>query len=175
MSDTLLPPNATTAERALEGTTSRVTDVPVLVRESWDPDDCPEELLPWLAWAYSVDEWDPAWSEATKREAVTDAYKRNRKKGTVWAVKRQLNLFGYPDALLDEGATAIGEVGATWAHYRVRLAQLITVEEAQSLALALEAEAPKRSQLWTLHFIPYAILYDGTHTADGTYTHGEYA
>jgi phage tail P2-like protein len=174
MSDELLPPNATKAERAIAAATGRISDVPLLVRESWDPDTCPVALLPWLAWAYSVDEWHPDWSEETKRQAVRDAFRLNRKKGTVWAVKRQLQLLGYPDAVMDEGV-AIDEPGATWAHYRVRLAQPISMQEGALIARALESQAPRRSQLWTLHFVPSAFAYDGTLTADGTYTHGEYA
>lgn len=163
-------------ERALEATIARISDVPVLVRESWDPDECPVALLPWLAWAFSVDEWDSAWTEEEKRQAVRDAYNLARVKGTVWAVKRQLLLLGYPDALLDEGTAGIlDEVGVSWAHYRVRFEQLLTVTQAQRVARALEAAAPKRSQLWTLHFVDHVYDYDGTITADGEYTHGEYA
>jgi phage tail P2-like protein len=163
-------------ERALEATTARISDVPILVRESWNPDTCPAALLPWLAWAYSVDEWDPAWTEANKRQAIKDAYNLNRRKGTVWAIKRQLVLLGYPDAVLDERAAAIGEAGATWAHYRIRMAELITAAEGLRIKRALERWARKSAQLWTIHFIPYVLLCDGSIPAcDGTYTCGEYA
>lgn len=94
VTDTLLPPNATAAERALEASTARVSDVPVLVRESWNPDTCPAEILPWLADAFSVDTWDPAWSEAQKRQTIKDSVFVHRHKGTIGAVRSALAALG---------------------------------------------------------------------------------
>jgi phage tail P2-like protein len=94
VTDALLPINATTAELALEGATARVSDVPVLVRESWDPDICPAALLPWLAAAFSVDTWDPAWTEAQKRQTIKDSVFVHRHKGTIGAVRRALAALG---------------------------------------------------------------------------------
>ncbi|BAO20614.1 putative tail protein I [Pseudomonas phage PPpW-3] len=95
MSDHLLPPSATAQERALSETIARISDVPVLVRESWNPETCPVELLPWLAWAFSVDEWDAAWSEAEKRDVVAQSYNVHRHKGTIDAMERALRPLGY--------------------------------------------------------------------------------
>lgn len=89
MSD-LLPPNATTQERALSETTARIADVPVVVREMWNPDACPAGLLAWLAWAFSVDEWDAAWTDAQKRETIKSAVAVHRYKGTIGAVREAL-------------------------------------------------------------------------------------
>ena len=50
--NSLLPRNATGAERAIEGATARVGAVPTPFRDLWNPDTCPAALLPWLAWAY---------------------------------------------------------------------------------------------------------------------------
>ena len=55
MSRDLLPANATPLERALAETTARLSDVAVPIRDLWSPENCPTELLPWLAWALSVD------------------------------------------------------------------------------------------------------------------------
>lgn len=55
MSPSLLPPNATKAERALEGATARLEDVPVDIRAMWDPATCQEFMLPWLGWGLSID------------------------------------------------------------------------------------------------------------------------
>ena len=94
MSD-LLPQNATAAERALSEAIARVSSVPVVVRQVWNPDACPAEILPWLAWAFSVDEWDPAWTDAQKREVIRQSVKIHSKKGTVEAVKTAVNaIFG---------------------------------------------------------------------------------
>lgn len=94
MSDTLLPSSATAQERALESATARVSDVPVLVREHWNPDTCPAAQLPWLAWAFSVDEWDPNWTDAQKRAAIQASVGVHRTKGTPGAMKRALAPLG---------------------------------------------------------------------------------
>lgn len=93
MSD-LLPPNSTPAERALAEAVSRLSDVPVRVREMWNADTIPLPLLPWLAWAYSVDEWDSAWLETQKRDAVKSSLRIQRQKGTIGAVRQALQALG---------------------------------------------------------------------------------
>lgn len=100
MSD-LLPPNATAQERALAGATARVSDVPVAIRDVWRPDDCPEALLPWLAWALSVDAWNNAWSAAQKRAAIQASFAVHRAKGTLGAVRRAVEALGYQLAVVE--------------------------------------------------------------------------
>lgn len=94
MAASLLPPNATDKERALEDATSRIGDVPVEITRLWDPDTCPAELLPWLAWAMSVDTWSAYWPEAAKRAAVRNSFALHRRKGTAWAVRTVVEGFG---------------------------------------------------------------------------------
>lgn len=91
----LLPPNATPQEIALAETVARISDVPVLVRQSHDPATCPAQLLPWLAWAYSVDEWDPNWTEAEKRGVIANSLYVHQHKGTIGAVTKSLEPLGY--------------------------------------------------------------------------------
>jgi phage tail P2-like protein len=86
----LLPPNATPQEIALEATTARLGVVPVPIKSLWDPETCPVSLLPWLAWALSVDYWDPGWDEAIKRQVVAESMEYHRRKGTPWAVEHAL-------------------------------------------------------------------------------------
>jgi len=90
---TLLPPNATALERALEDATARLGDVRTPVDTLWDPVTCPIAILPWLAWGLSVDTWDTDWSEATKRRAVADSIKQHRHKGTRLSVEIVLARF----------------------------------------------------------------------------------
>lgn len=94
MSETLLPPNATPQERALEGAGARVSDVPILVREYSNPDLCPVQLLPWLASQFSVDAWKTDWTEDQKRRTIKESVSVHRKKGTVGAVTSALLAFG---------------------------------------------------------------------------------
>lgn len=95
MTNDLLPINATPQERALALTVARMSDVPVLVRESWNPDTCPAVLLPWLAWAFSVDKWDAAWSEQQKRDAIKASVFVHQHKGTPASMQSSLDALGY--------------------------------------------------------------------------------
>jgi phage tail P2-like protein len=90
----LLPPsNATPRERAHADTDGRLDDRRVesaTITTLKDPATCPAALLPYLAWERSVDVWDPAWPEATKRAVIAAAPDVHRHKGTVYAVKAVL-------------------------------------------------------------------------------------
>ncbi len=184
MTETLLPPNATDLERALEQVTARVGATPVPISALWDADECPAHLLPWLAWAFSVDEWDPGWSEATKRASIRDAAKIQRHKGTVWAIKRVLANAGYGDARLIEGDGAVlydesaryngqrvhGNT-ESWASYRFNLSRPINRERARAIRAMLEATAPARCRLLDMSFTD-AQFYDGQQRYDGEFAHG---
>lgn len=101
MSNSLLPPNATKFERSLEQVIAHLDDIDVPIGDLWNPWKCPEPLLPWLAWALSVDEWSHNWPEQIKRAVIAASPELHRYKGTVWAVKRALSLLGV-DATLTE-------------------------------------------------------------------------
>lgn len=100
MSD-LLPYNATEQERALAETTARISAVPVVVREVWNPDTCPPNVLPWLAWAFSVDDWDSNWTDQQKRQVIKQSVYSQRIKGTIGAVTRQLAALGYEIKIIE--------------------------------------------------------------------------
>lgn len=89
----LLPRNATKPERALSLATGRT--VPVPNRTLWSPETCPADILPWLAWSLSVDEWDAGWTESQKRNAIAESIAQHRRKGTVGALRRALQTLGY--------------------------------------------------------------------------------
>jgi phage tail P2-like protein len=108
----LLPPSATAAERALGEATARATDIPVPVGGLWDQQNCPATLLPWLAWALSVDVWDSAWSEAVKRRAIAESVAIHRRKGTVWAVREALRSVGFAEATIQEGLPRLTHDGS---------------------------------------------------------------
>lgn len=84
----LLPPNATPLERAMEAAMRQPIDIPI--GKLWSAADCPLELLPYLAWALGVEDWDSDWPAAVKRAAVRDAFKIHREKGTLAGLKRVL-------------------------------------------------------------------------------------
>ncbi len=94
MSKTLLPPNATALERALSLAMSMSDRVPVPVRDVWNADTCPPSHLPWLAWAYSVDQWNDSWSPEQKRDVIKRSISVHRRKGTIGAVQDALRAIG---------------------------------------------------------------------------------
>jgi phage tail P2-like protein len=102
----LLPPNATSLERALEGGVARLSDVPVPLRALWNPATCPLDLLPYLAWALSIDGWSSDWPEAVKRNRVTSALAIQRAKGTASSVRSVVESFGGSVALKEWWQTA---------------------------------------------------------------------
>lgn len=94
MSDSLLPSNASKLDRSIEKVIEHCTQFPVDVRDLWDPWRCPFELLPWLAWAYSVDSWSEHWPEQTKRRVVDSSFQVHQHKATPFAVQRALDALG---------------------------------------------------------------------------------
>lgn len=91
---TLLPPSATAFERDLEQVSARMADVATPMATLYNANTCPAHLLGWLAWALSVDEWDPAWPEDVKRDAIRTAPLLHQRKGTVWALQNALKPLG---------------------------------------------------------------------------------
>lgn len=94
MSD-LLPPSATPQERAISLAIERAAAVPMNAKSVWNPDTCPADLLPWLAWAFSVDDWNPDWTEVQKRAAIKSAYYVATRKGTIGAMQTALESLGF--------------------------------------------------------------------------------
>lgn len=92
----LLPSNSSALERAAAQAGVQATDLPVILRSLWNPETCPLNLLPWLAWAWSVDDWSDDWSERQKRDTVKQALAVQRIKGTIGAVRRALGALGLP-------------------------------------------------------------------------------
>ncbi len=95
MSDRLLPAGSSVLEVAAAEACARIEDIPVPLRKLWNAWDCPAELLPYLAWAWSVDRWDTSWSEATKRSVVDASQYVHRHKGTIGALRRVVEPLGY--------------------------------------------------------------------------------
>ena len=91
----LLPPNAPPVVRATDQVIAEyLAELAIPLRDLWDPWRCPAKLLPWLAWAGSVDIWDDAWPERTQRQAIADSIKIHSHKGTVGAVEDALATLG---------------------------------------------------------------------------------
>ncbi|ATI54503.1 phage tail protein I [Sphingomonas melonis] len=88
----LLPPNATAFERALE-TAARSDAIAAPIDTLVDPARIEAAWLPWLAYGLSVDSWDADWSEAEKRSVVAGSIALHRQKGTRASVETVLARF----------------------------------------------------------------------------------
>jgi phage tail P2-like protein len=183
--NSLLPPNATPQETAIEAATARIAEVPVPNAALWNPATCPAALLPWLAWALSVDEWDGTWPEERQRAVIAASVAVHRRKGTRGAVVAALAAAGHGTATLIERFGydfyngvhlhngAIDHAPADhWAEYRVTLTRPITNAQADRVRSILASVAPLRSRLKLLDYTAVANLYDGSIRHDGTYNHG---
>jgi len=90
---TLLPPNATRLERALEWATARLGNISAPIDTLLDPMTIDIDWLPWLGWGLSLDSWDAGWSDLVKRQAVAESIALHRIKGTRLSVETVLRRF----------------------------------------------------------------------------------
>lgn len=92
----IAPVSASEVERGMDETSAaRVTALPTtLPQVAWDAERIPDTWLPVLAWALSVDLWNPDWTPERKRAAIRDAYAQHRLKGTPAGWKLVLDRIG---------------------------------------------------------------------------------
>ena len=95
MNSSLLPPSSTAWMRSAESASARLSAITVALRTLWTPTACPVDLLPYLAWALSVDRWDKSWPAAKKVAAIQQSYWLHRRKGTRAAVRRGIEDMGF--------------------------------------------------------------------------------
>ena len=100
--ESLLPPNATSLLKNLEAVFGEAIDLPTLNRFINNPDQAPANILPWLAWAVSVDDWSDGWSEEVRRNVIKASIEVHRRKGTIGALKKALQAFNYTNIKVEE-------------------------------------------------------------------------
>lgn len=93
MSRHLLPNNRTPLEAALADSCALTLDTDPL-RGLADSARCPAALLPWLAWAMSVESWSEAADEVQRRALIRQSIPIHRHKGTAGAVRRAMAALG---------------------------------------------------------------------------------
>ncbi len=181
----LLPPNATVLQRAIEDVSSQIGAVPVPIDQVRNPWTCPAHLLPWLAWSCSVDSWNSGWSEYTKRAVIAASFDVHRRKGTPYSVKTAIAAVLGHEPIIVEGLHRPRRDGTyrrnghyfrgwadAWAMYRLVLTRPITVSQAAEVRRIADMTAPARSQLLSIDFQTAPFLRDGSHRRDGNYTRG---
>ncbi len=97
----LLPANSKPLEHALASLSAKFEPIPVPFANIWDVDKCPDNVLPFLAYAWSVDEWNDNWSAETQREVIRQSIWVHQRKGTLGAVKRALEAMGYDSDVIE--------------------------------------------------------------------------
>lgn len=121
MNSTLLPPSASAWMRGAEAATAKLSGITVAIRTLWTPTACPVDLLPYLAWALSVDRWDKNWPAEKKIASIQQSYWLHRRKGTRAAVRRVIADMGFTATFAewfetgDEPGTFRLEVGVSEA------------------------------------------------------------
>ena len=149
-SATLLPPNASKFENSLERSVDKSLDLKVPVRDLWSPENCPVGVLPWLAWALSIDDWDPDWTEAQKRQAVAESVEVHRRKGTVGAVKRAVAVLGY-EVEIDEKTGQVYTFNVRLKSNPDQAPSTIEMDEAERLALGAKNVRSHLANIGTLN------------------------
>lgn len=182
--ETLLPKNATPLERALSQTNGRFTPAQI-VPTLWNAATCPPAVLPFLAWALSVDEWDHGWSVEKKRAVILAARPIHKRKGTPHAIRVSLASVGQPDADIIERADCLRHNGEAtrnglrrrfglpgWPTFRVILKRPVTVDQAWQIKRLLESTKRNCVVLLSVDFSQAALRRNGLHVRDGSYTRG---
>lgn len=153
----LLPSNSTPLERQAAQALAQIQRVPIPLRTLYNPDLCPLPLLPYLAWAFSVDRWDSKWTEAAKRAAIRSAYYIHSHKGTIGSLRRVVEPLGYLIEIIEWWQTV--PVGPR-ATFRLKVGVLdtgITEEMYQELTWLIDDAKPL-----TRHLTGLAISLETT-------------
>jgi phage tail P2-like protein len=180
----LLPNNATQLERAASLTSARFNPARILPMV-WNAATCPAALLPWLAWALAVDEWDHGWPIDKKRAVCAAAIPAHEAKGTPHAIRISLAALGQPDADIIERADSIRRNGVAlrnglhrrrglsgWPTFRVVLHSPVTVDQAYQIKRLLGATKRNCVELLAIDFAQAALRRNGLYTRNGDYTRG---
>ena len=192
----LLPPNTTPLCRELASIGQRITDLPLPIRETWDPASCPIQALPWLAWAFGVEDWDQTWTEAQQRAAVAASLEVHRIKGTVGAVTRAVGALGLQCQVVEW--FLMQPMGAPYTYDMVLTVtqQGVSLEQLERLITVVNRAKSVRSHLRNLQLnavsqctgygaattltgfeitvgygVVNALLHDDTWRHDGSHTH----
>ncbi|WP_084380597.1 phage tail protein I [Pseudomonas mucidolens] len=157
MNADLLPANATPLERQVAQALAQIQRVPIPLRQLCNPDTCPAELLPYLAWAFSVDRWDGKWTEAAKRAAIRSSHYIHSRKGTIGALRRVVEPLGYLIEVLEWWQAVPLGVPGTFAIKVGVLETGITEEMYQELTWLIDDARPV-----TRHLTGLAISLETT-------------
>ena len=174
----LLPPNATDFEKAIEAMISKnilpIDDngharMPIL--DAWNPDAIPEHLLPYLGLNLSLI-IDASLPIEAQRDLIRNAYNLHSIEGTPQSLLNVIFALGHTGASIVEGATD-GQGTKHWTYYSIQLNENIPIAEGRFLIQLIRTLAPARcklvsvdvtqaNQLWTAPSILTALIRWGS-------------
>lgn len=96
----LMPPNSTRVEKNLAEIGQDAFDLPS-IKILRDVPAVPSQFLSFIAYQNSVDYWDESWQDSLKRKVIQDAKSQHKLKGTVAAIRRALEPFGYEVKIIE--------------------------------------------------------------------------
>lgn len=91
---TLLPPNHTQFEEAVDLTGARIDELPVEIPRLVRPYDIPATHLAWLAWGLSVDLWEKEWRQEKHRVLAARSLPMHARKGTQASIAEHIRIMG---------------------------------------------------------------------------------
>lgn len=177
----LLPPSASLHERVMEQVIAeRLGSIERDIKHFMNPLLCRADLLPWLAWELSVDDWDREWTEDVQRAVVAISIELHTYKGTVYAVRRALESLGYTSVVIIEGRiykrnglkARNSEIkhgsGMHWREFDIQLnvGFIPSAEQQSKITAYINNFKPERSQLRTLKYS--TKFHNGEHKRDGS-------
>lgn len=155
------------------------------VQDVNNPQKTPDNFLPHLAWALSVDYFSDKWTSEQKRQSIQNSFSVHSIKGTPASIRAVLKNAGYGDIDIIEGnggvyydgtyrydGTRIYGEYAHWATYLIKLKKPITNTQAAEIREILQRTQPARCHLRGFIYEEAQFLYDGTITYDGLYSYG---
>ena len=173
----LLPPNATEWERAVEMMlrdnilpVDENMHIRIPILDAWNPNTVPEHLIPYLGINLSMNV-DTALPIESQRELLRKSYDIHSYEGTPQALLDVIFALGYDGAVIVEGAT--DENGDRhWSNYAICLNENISIERGQILIELVKDLAPKRCRLVGVDVSQGDLFWDGSTNFDGTNAFG---
>lgn len=142
----LLPPNATASEIALDEALARIDAIEVPISQLRDPWTCPVSHLPWLAWQRRVDHWNPAWPESVMRKVIATQPEVHRYRGSPYAVETALGALELDNVTLTEWFEQAGTPGTFNVDVELSTRGL-TEQEQVDIEVAIKKSKNTRSHL----------------------------
>ena len=186
-STTILPPSSSDLEVDLLDTfidvmRDKLESPNVPIKLLWNPSECPEAFLPYLACAFSVDGELSGFTVTQQRDLIKRSIQLHTIKGTVGSVKEAVEILGYEVQTLTEGerdpvTNEVIRTDGRWANFQVTITTPIPVKAANAAVALIEAVAPVSRKLILFSYNAVALSYDGGINSEGEYTlfgNGEY-